>query len=113
VWGAWHFPLFWEADSFSAPLPFAILRARLFAWLPPFRVVLIYLHERTRSLPLVMLMHAAVSFRLHRVYSTGAYRCTASDHPSGGSGHDVASGRYSNTSSSGRRGVRGSGALLE
>ncbi len=62
VWGAWHFPLFWEVDSFSATLPFTILLTRLFAWLPPFRVLLIELHERTRSLPLVMLMHAAVSF---------------------------------------------------
>ena len=56
------FPAFLEVDSFSATLPFTILLTRLFAWLPPFRVLLIELHERTRSLPLVMLMHAAVSF---------------------------------------------------
>jgi membrane protease YdiL (CAAX protease family) len=62
VWGAWHFPLFWEADSFYATLPLTILLTRLFAWLPPFRVLLICIHERTRSLPVVMLMHAAVSF---------------------------------------------------
>lgn len=62
VWGAWHFPLFWEAHSFSAALPFTILLTRLFAWLPPFRVLLISIHEHTRSLPVVMLMHAAVSF---------------------------------------------------
>src|SRR5262245_42724602 len=62
VWGAWHFPLFWEADSFHATLPFTILMTRLFAWLPPFRVLLIHIHERTRSLPVVMLMHAAVSY---------------------------------------------------
>ena len=61
VWGAWHFPLFWEADSFSAALPFTLLLTRLFAWLPPFRVLLIGIHEHTRSLPVVMLMHAAVS----------------------------------------------------
>jgi membrane protease YdiL (CAAX protease family) len=62
VWGAWHFPLFWEGDSFSATLPFAILLIRLFAWLPPFRVLLVWVHDRTRSLPVVMMMHAAVSF---------------------------------------------------
>ena len=62
VWGTWHFPLFWEADSFGATLPFTILVTRLFAWLPPFRVLLIRMHERTQSLPVVMLMHAAVSF---------------------------------------------------
>jgi membrane protease YdiL (CAAX protease family) len=62
VWGAWHFPLFWEGDSFSATLPFAILLIRLFAWLPPFRVLLVWVHDRTQSLPVVMMMHAAVSF---------------------------------------------------
>jgi len=60
VWGAWHFPLFWEADTFSAPLPFAILLARLFSWLPPFRVLMVWIHDRTRSLPVVMFMHAAL-----------------------------------------------------
>ena len=62
IWGAWHFPLFWEVDSFHGALPFTILLARLFAWLPPFRVLLIAAYERTRSLPVVMLMHAAVSY---------------------------------------------------
>jgi membrane protease YdiL (CAAX protease family) len=62
VWGTWHFPLFWEADSLYATLPFTILLTRLYAWLPPFRVLLISIHERTRSLPVVMLMHSAVSF---------------------------------------------------
>jgi membrane protease YdiL (CAAX protease family) len=62
VWGAWHFPLFWEGDSFSATLPLAILLMKLFAWLPPFRVLLVWVHDRTESLPVVMMMHAAVSF---------------------------------------------------
>jgi hypothetical protein len=34
----------------------------LFSWLPPFRVLLVWLHDRTLSLPVVMVMHAAVSF---------------------------------------------------
>jgi membrane protease YdiL (CAAX protease family) len=62
VWGAWHFPLFWQPDSFSGALPFVILLTMLFSWLPPFRVLLVWLHDRTQSLPVVMLMHAAVSF---------------------------------------------------
>jgi membrane protease YdiL (CAAX protease family) len=62
VWGAWHFPLFWQPDSFSGVLPFVILMTMLFSWLPPFRVLLVWLHDRTQSLPLVMVMHAAVSF---------------------------------------------------
>jgi membrane protease YdiL (CAAX protease family) len=62
VWGAWHFPLFWQPDSLSAVLPLVILLTMLFSWLPPFRVLLVWAHDRTHSLPLVMLMHAAVSF---------------------------------------------------
>jgi membrane protease YdiL (CAAX protease family) len=62
VWGAWHFPLFWQPDSFSGALPLVILLTMLFSWLPPFRVLLVWVHDRTRSLPVVMLMHAAVSF---------------------------------------------------
>jgi membrane protease YdiL (CAAX protease family) len=62
VWGAWHFPLFWQPDSFSGGLPFVILLTMLFSWLPPFRVLLVWVHDRTQSLPVVMVMHAAVSF---------------------------------------------------
>jgi membrane protease YdiL (CAAX protease family) len=62
VWGAWHFPLFWERDSLTATVPFAILLIRLFSWLPPFRVLLVWVHDRTQSLPVVMMMHAAVAF---------------------------------------------------
>ena len=62
VWGAWHFPLFWEVDSFSAALPLAILLTRLFSWLPPLRVLLVWVHDRTQSLLVVMFMHALVVF---------------------------------------------------
>jgi membrane protease YdiL (CAAX protease family) len=62
VWGGWHFPLFWQPDSFSGALPIVILLTMLFSWLPPFRVLLVWVHDRTQSLPVVMLMHAAVSF---------------------------------------------------
>jgi membrane protease YdiL (CAAX protease family) len=62
VWGAWHFPLFWETDSFSVGLPLTILLTRLFSWLPAFRVLLVWIHDRTQSLPVVMFMHAVVTF---------------------------------------------------
>jgi pimeloyl-ACP methyl ester carboxylesterase/membrane protease YdiL (CAAX protease family) len=62
IWGAWHFPLFWQRDSFSATLPFVILLTALFSWLPALRVLLVWIHDRTESLPVVMFMHAAVSF---------------------------------------------------
>lgn len=60
VWGAWHFPPFWEANSFSDPVAIAFLLARLFSWLPPFRVLMVWLHERTHSLLLVVLMHTSL-----------------------------------------------------
>jgi hypothetical protein len=38
------------------------LLTMLFSWLPPFRALLVWVHERTQSLPVVLLLHAAVSF---------------------------------------------------
>ena len=35
LWGAWHFIVFWEADTFTGTFPLALLLARLFSWLPP------------------------------------------------------------------------------
>jgi hypothetical protein len=61
VWGAWHFLLFWERDSFSGVLPLALLLVQLFAWLPAYRVLLVWVHDRTQSLLVVMLMHASLS----------------------------------------------------
>ncbi|MCA9695459.1 MAG: CPBP family intramembrane metalloprotease [Myxococcales bacterium] len=57
VWGLWHFPMFWERDSFTDALSLAVLGARLFAWLPPFRVLMVWIYERTQSLLIVILTH--------------------------------------------------------
>lgn len=62
LWGAWHFILFWERGSFSGALPLLILLGRLFAWLPPFRVLMVWIYDRTESLLLVILMHASLVF---------------------------------------------------
>ena len=62
VWGAWHLPLFYEADSLSGGIAFSLLLARLFSWLPPLRVLMVWLHDHTESIPIVMLMHAMVSY---------------------------------------------------
>ncbi|MEJ2596379.1 MAG: CPBP family intramembrane metalloprotease [bacterium] len=62
LWGAWHFILFWESDSFYAGLPFLVLLGRLFAWLPPFRVIMVWIYDQTDSLPLVILTHASLVF---------------------------------------------------
>ena len=60
LWGAWHFILFWEYNSFSETLPLAILLARLFAWLPPFRILMVWVYDRTESLLVIILMHASL-----------------------------------------------------
>lgn len=62
LWGAWHFILFWERDSFSGALPLLIILARLFAWLPPFRVFMVWILDRTGSLLIVILTHASLVF---------------------------------------------------
>lgn len=62
IWGAWHFLAFWEIDTFSGILPITLLFMRLFAWLPPFRILMVWLHDQTKSLLLVMLMHASLVF---------------------------------------------------
>jgi uncharacterized protein len=60
LWGAWHFIVFWEVNSFSGALPLALLLVRLFLWTPAYRVLMVWVHDRTKSLPVVMLMHASL-----------------------------------------------------
>ena len=60
LWGAWHFIMFWENDSFSGVLPLAILLARLFTWLPAYRILMVWVYDRTESLLIVMLMHVSL-----------------------------------------------------
>lgn len=60
LWGAWHFILFWESDSFSGALPLALLLARLFSWLPAYRVLMVWLYNHTESLFVTMLMHVSL-----------------------------------------------------
>jgi len=60
VWGAWHFTLFWESDTFSGAFPLAILLGCLFSWLPTFRVLMLWVYDRSGSLLVAMLMHASL-----------------------------------------------------
>ena len=60
VWGAWHFPLFREGASFSGALPLALLFVQLFAWLPAYRVLMVWVYDRTGSLLVAILMHASL-----------------------------------------------------
>jgi membrane protease YdiL (CAAX protease family) len=60
VWGAWHFPLFREGTSFSGALPLTLLLVQLFAWLPAYRVLMVWVYDRTGSLLVAVLMHASL-----------------------------------------------------
>jgi membrane protease YdiL (CAAX protease family) len=62
LWGAWHFPLFAGSGSSSGALPPALyLAVLLFSFLPPYRVLMVWVLDRTRSLLVVMLMHAPLA----------------------------------------------------
>lgn len=64
LWGAWHFPPFWEGDTFSGAFPLFLLVVRLFAWLPPYRVLMVWVYDRTESLFIAILMHASLDFSM-------------------------------------------------
>jgi uncharacterized protein len=58
LWGVWHFPLFAaSAWASTAPPPWLMLLLMLFTFLIPFRVLMVWLYDRTSSLLLGMLMH--------------------------------------------------------
>jgi membrane protease YdiL (CAAX protease family) len=61
VWGVWHFPLFLSKDP-AGVVPLAVLLLiRLFTHLPAFRVLMVWVYDRTGSLSLAMLMHAGLT----------------------------------------------------
>jgi membrane protease YdiL (CAAX protease family) len=62
IWGAWHFILFWERDSFAGIFPLLILLGRLFAWLPPFRILMVWIFNKTESLLLTIFTHLSLVF---------------------------------------------------
>lgn len=62
VWGAWHYPMFAASADPSGAIPAAlVVGVYLFAWLPPYRVLMVWVYDRTGSFPLAMLMHAVLS----------------------------------------------------
>jgi uncharacterized protein len=62
VWGAWHFPpFFWGSGATSETLPLTIfLPVLLFTWLSAFRVLMVWVYERTESLLVAILMHVSL-----------------------------------------------------
>jgi membrane protease YdiL (CAAX protease family) len=62
LWGTWHFPMFAGTTDPKGTVPSAVLVAAfLFGWLPPYRVLLVWVYDRTESLLMAMLMHAPIS----------------------------------------------------
>jgi membrane protease YdiL (CAAX protease family) len=62
LWGVWHYPLF-AGSSSSAGVLFRVILVPvlLFSFLPPFRVLMVWVYDRTGSLLLAMLMHASLT----------------------------------------------------
>lgn len=61
-WGAWHYPMFANSTDPSGAIPAALIVAVfLFAWLPGYRMLMVWLYDRTGSLLLAVLMHAPLA----------------------------------------------------
>jgi membrane protease YdiL (CAAX protease family) len=62
LWGLWHLPLFSGSNSSTGMLPGILyLCVLLFSYLPAFRVLMVWVYNRTGSLLVVMLMHASLT----------------------------------------------------
>lgn len=65
LWGAWHFlPVFWGSGDIKGKIDWYLFLPGLFshyAVLIPFRIILVWLHEHTKSLIPVMLMHSSLT----------------------------------------------------
>lgn len=62
LWGAWHFPLFAASAASSGAVPRALYVAvLLFSFLPPYRVLMVWVYDRTGSVLVAALMHAPLS----------------------------------------------------
>jgi len=61
LWGAYHFSVIYWSSSPSGALALVILLAQLFAWLPAYRVLMVWVYDRTGSLLVAMLMHAVLT----------------------------------------------------
>lgn len=60
VWGLWHMPLFISSAMASRSIPpLLVLIVLLFSFLPAFRVLMVWMYDRTESLLVAMLMHAS------------------------------------------------------
>lgn len=63
LWGAWHLlVVWWGSSATSGSLSMAVyLPAMAFSFLPPYRILMVWVHDRTGSLLVAMLMHASLT----------------------------------------------------
>ena len=61
LWGAYHFSIIYWSGSHPGALGLAILLLQLFAWLPAYRILMVWVYDRTESLLVAMLMHASLT----------------------------------------------------
>ena len=65
VWAAWHVPVtVWASGDASGALSWGLLAPPLVFYLvvlPPYRVLIVWVHDRSASLPVVVLMHASLT----------------------------------------------------
>lgn len=62
LWGAWHYPPFSPSGADGGSLSAAVyLAVLLFSFLPAYRVLMVWVYDRTQSLLLIVLMHAPLS----------------------------------------------------
>jgi len=64
VWGAWHFLSNLsgvESSSQNLPVPL-YMAGLLFSFLPPFRVLMVWVYDHTKSLFLAVIMHSSLDF---------------------------------------------------
>jgi membrane protease YdiL (CAAX protease family) len=62
LWGVAHFPLYyWASADLSGALLPAVVAANVLAWFPPYRVLMVWVYDRTESLLLAMLMHGSAT----------------------------------------------------
>jgi membrane protease YdiL (CAAX protease family) len=61
LWGVWHFPIFSASARASTSVPPALFLAiLLFTWLLPYRVLIVWVYDHTKSLLLSILMHVPI-----------------------------------------------------
>ena len=61
LWGAWHLPIFAGSAASSGSIPPALFMVvMLFSWLPPYRVLMVWVYDRTQSVLVAMLMHMPI-----------------------------------------------------